>query len=195
SSSPFPNSVWERTSRTSVSSPDPDARQSFEDRRSQTEFGNERGWMRPPRSFPLEPERWPAIVRDARVLLGRPHHLSIHPGGVVITPQPIENHAPLQMAPKGVVITQFDKDSVEYVGLVKIDLLGNRALATVDEANVHLQSLVPKLCLGTQVEKLCFSSASPDGSVGWVESSRPTANLDGSRRLDPPCDQLEAELL
>jgi DNA-directed DNA polymerase III PolC len=92
------------------------------------------GWGAPPRSFPLEPERWPAIVRDARVLLGRPHHLSIHPGGVVITPGPIENHAPLQWAPKGVVMTQFDKDSVEYVGLVKIDLLGNRALATVDEA-------------------------------------------------------------
>jgi DNA-directed DNA polymerase III PolC len=91
----------------------------------------------PPRSFPLEPERWPCILRDAKVLLGRPHHLSIHPGGVVITPQPIENHAPLQMAPKGVVITQFDKDSVEYVGLVKIDLLGNRALATVDEAVGH----------------------------------------------------------
>ncbi|HMF11902.1 MAG TPA: DNA polymerase III subunit alpha, partial [Gemmataceae bacterium] len=92
-----------------------------------------------PRSFPLEPARWPAIVRDAKVLLGRPHHLSIHPGGVVITPQPIENHAPLQVAPKGVVMTQFDKDSVEYVGLVKIDLLGNRALATVDEAMHHLR--------------------------------------------------------
>src|SRR5262249_31626859 len=37
SSSSFPNSVWERTSRNSVSSPDPDARQSFADMRSQTE--------------------------------------------------------------------------------------------------------------------------------------------------------------
>jgi DNA-directed DNA polymerase III PolC len=90
-----------------------------------------------PRSFPLEPERWPRIVTDARLLLGRPHHLSIHPGGVVITPRPIEEYVPLQMAPKGVVITQFDKDGVEYIGLVKIDLLGNRALATVDEAVEH----------------------------------------------------------
>jgi DNA polymerase-3 subunit alpha/error-prone DNA polymerase len=103
-----------------------------------------------PRGFPLEPERWPVIIRDAKVLLGRPHHLSIHPGGVVITPQPIENYAPLQVAPKGVVITQFDKDSVEYVGLVKIDLLGNRALATVDEAMEHLHLLVPRRSLGTR---------------------------------------------
>ncbi len=87
-----------------------------------------------PAGFPLEPGRWPLILADARRLRGRPHHLSIHPGGVVITPQPIEAYAPLQRAPKGVVITQFEKDAVERVGLVKIDLLGNRALATVDEA-------------------------------------------------------------
>jgi DNA polymerase-3 subunit alpha/error-prone DNA polymerase len=111
-----------------------------------------------PRGFPLEPERWPKIVMDARTLLGRPSHLSLHPGGVVITPQPSENYAPLVMAPKGVVMTQFEKDAVEYVGLVKIDLLGNRGLATVDEAMEHLFSLVPKLCLGTHSAKLCFAS-------------------------------------
>jgi DNA-directed DNA polymerase III PolC len=87
-----------------------------------------------PPGFPLEPERWPRLLHDAGLLLGRPHHLSIHPGGVVITPRPLENYVPLQLAPKGVVITQFEKDAAEYVGLVKIDLLGNRALATVDEA-------------------------------------------------------------
>jgi DNA polymerase III alpha subunit len=60
--------------------------------------------------------------------------LSIHPGGVVITPRPIENYVPLQRAPKGIIITQFEKDAAEHIGLVKIDLLGNRALATVDAA-------------------------------------------------------------
>jgi DNA polymerase III alpha subunit len=60
--------------------------------------------------------------------------LSIHPGGIVITPRPIENYVPLQRAPKGIVITQFEKDAAEHIGLVKIDLLGNRALATVDAA-------------------------------------------------------------
>lgn len=89
---------------------------------------------RPPRAFPLEPQRWPRLLADARRLLDRPHHLSIHPGGVVITAGPLEDHAPLQRAAKGVVITQFEKDAAEHVGLVKIDLLGNRALSTVDEA-------------------------------------------------------------
>ncbi|HEV3080273.1 MAG TPA: DNA polymerase III subunit alpha [Gemmataceae bacterium] len=90
----------------------------------------------PPR-FPLEPERWPRIVADARRLLGRPHHLSIHPGGVVITPGPIEEYAPLQRAAKGIVITQFEKDAAERIGLVKMDLLGNRALGTIDAARLY----------------------------------------------------------
>jgi DNA polymerase-3 subunit alpha/error-prone DNA polymerase len=87
-----------------------------------------------PPNFPLEPARWPRLLRDARLLLGRPHHLSVHSGGVVLTPRPLEEYVPLQPAPKGVVITQFEKDAVEQIGLVKIDLLGNRALANVDEA-------------------------------------------------------------
>jgi len=90
--------------------------------------------MTSPPGFPLEAERWPRILSDARLLLGHPQHLSIHPGGMVITPRSIEEYVPLQMAPKGVVITQFEKDAIEHIGLVKIDLLGNRALATVDEA-------------------------------------------------------------
>jgi DNA-directed DNA polymerase III PolC len=99
---------------------------------------------RPPPGFLLEPEHWPRILADAQRLLGRPHHLSIHPGGVVITPEPIEGYAPLQMAAKGVVITQFEKDAIERVGLVKIDLLGNRALATVDEALALLHKEPPR---------------------------------------------------
>ena len=91
-----------------------------------------------PSAFPLEPPRWPRLVADARRLLGRPHHLSLHPGGVVLTPGPIEDHVPLEMAAKGVVMTQFEKDAVEATGLVKIDLLGNRALSVVDEARAHI---------------------------------------------------------
>jgi len=100
---------------------------------------------RVPKSFPLEPERWPRILEDARRLLGRPHHLSVHPGGVVLTPEPVENYAPLQRAPKGVVITQFEKDAAEHVGLVKIDLLGNRALSAVTEARRLAQNLSDEL--------------------------------------------------
>jgi DNA-directed DNA polymerase III PolC len=84
--------------------------------------------------LPVDPGRFDAILSDARRILGSPSHLSVHPGGVVITPGPIDRHAAVQRAEKGVIITQPDKDGVEALGLVKIDLLGNRAVSTIREA-------------------------------------------------------------
>jgi len=84
-------------------------------------------------TLPVEPETMESILRLARSLQGFPHHVSVHCGGVVVTPDPMERHAPLQRAEKGVVILQYDKDAVERVGLVKLDLLGNRSLSTLRE--------------------------------------------------------------
>ena len=67
-------------------------------------------------------------VRDAYALVGQPDHLSVHPGGVVVTPGPVTDYAPVQWAPKGFLITQFAHEDVETIGLPKIDLLGIRAL-------------------------------------------------------------------
>jgi DNA-directed DNA polymerase III PolC len=74
-----------------------------------------------------------AIFRDAAALIGLPHHLSVHPGGVVIAPGLLTDLAPTQMAAKGVQITQFDLDSIERLGLVKIDLLGIRGLTVLGD--------------------------------------------------------------
>ena len=93
-----------------------------------------------PFSFPLERDRWRRILEDAGGLLGMPHHLSIHPGGIVMVPDRIDRHVPIQRSAKGVDVTQFDKYSIETTGLVKIDLLGNRALSTVDEVARRLES-------------------------------------------------------
>ncbi len=72
-----------------------------------------------------------AIGRLARRIAHLPHVLSVHPGGIVIAPEGITRHAPIQPSAKGVMITQPDKDGVEDLRLVKLDLLGNRNLATV----------------------------------------------------------------
>jgi len=77
------------------------------------------------------PEPWPEILQLAQRLIGIPRHISVHPGGVVITPEPLDSYVPIEMAPKGVPIIQWEKDSTETAGLVKIDLLGNRSLAVV----------------------------------------------------------------
>lgn len=94
----------------------------------------------PPKNFPLEPGRWPRLVADARLLLGQPRHLSLHPGGIVMAAGPMEDHVPLEWSDTGGLMTQFDKDGVERMGLVKIDLLGNRALGALDESGKILRA-------------------------------------------------------
>ena len=89
----------------------------------------------------------------AERVLGLPHTISVHPGGVVISPGQIDTHAPVQTALKGVPIVQYDKRGVKAVGLVKIDLLGNRSLSTIRMAcdlirrdtgrEVHVERLPP----------------------------------------------------
>jgi len=71
------------------------------------------------------------IFRDAVDIYGRPRYLSVHCGGVVITPKPIYYYIPVERAPKGVNIIQLEKDQAEDFGFVKIDVLGNRSLAVV----------------------------------------------------------------
>ena len=74
-----------------------------------------------------------AVYGLAEKLIDVPRHVGVHCGGIVITPGPVTEAAPLERATKGVVVTQYDKDAAEAVGLIKIDLLGNRALSTVSE--------------------------------------------------------------
>jgi DNA-directed DNA polymerase III PolC len=73
-------------------------------------------------------------VRFAYRLVGQPDHLSVHPGGVVITPGPLTDHVPVQWAPKGFLVTQYDHDDIEAIGLPKLDLLGIRALTVLADA-------------------------------------------------------------
>jgi len=63
-----------------------------------------------------------------------PRFIGTHLGGVVISREPLTNVTPLQMAAKGVVVTQFDKDDIEELGLVKLDLLSLRMLSAVEDA-------------------------------------------------------------
>jgi DNA-directed DNA polymerase III PolC len=85
----------------------------------------------------LQDAKLQEVVRAAYDLVGQPHHLSVHPGGVVITPGPLTDIVPLQWSPKGFLITQFNHSDLEAVGLPKIDLLGIRALTVLAEAE-HL---------------------------------------------------------
>ena len=83
---------------------------------------------------------WPQILALAQRLIGIPRYLSVHPGGVVITPDPIRHYVPVERAAKGVPIIQWEKDATEDAGLVKIDLLGNRSLGVIRDAIGNLRA-------------------------------------------------------
>lgn len=71
----------------------------------------------------------------ASQLIGTPRHLSVHVGGMLITAQPLVEVVPLEHATKpGVVVAQWNKDSVEDAGLIKTDLLSLATLGMITEA-------------------------------------------------------------
>jgi DNA polymerase-3 subunit alpha len=70
----------------------------------------------------------------ARALEGLPRHASTHAAGVVIADRPLVEYLPLARGKKGEVVTQYDMNAVEKVGLTKFDLLGLRNLTVMKEA-------------------------------------------------------------
>ncbi|MGH7570861.1 MAG: DNA polymerase III subunit alpha [Gemmatimonadota bacterium] len=85
------------------------------------------------RGLPLEEPPWDEILRLARQIDMYPRHIAVHPGGIVIGPEPIETYVPREMSAKGVAVAQFDMDPIADIGLVKIDLLGNRGLSAITD--------------------------------------------------------------
>ena len=75
------------------------------------------------------------LVDLAKRLEGLARNAGTHAGGVVIAPSPLTDFTALYCeAGGGSVVTQFDKDDVEQVGLVKFDFLGLRTLTIIDWA-------------------------------------------------------------
>jgi DNA polymerase-3 subunit alpha len=73
------------------------------------------------------------LVDLARRLEGLARNAGTHAGGVVIAPAPLTDFTALYCEPGATgVVTQFDKDDVEQVGLVKFDFLGLRTLTIID---------------------------------------------------------------
>lgn len=77
------------------------------------------------------------LVDIARKLEGLPRNAGMHAAGVVIGREAIEEYAPLSVGAEGAVVTQFEKNTVEHLGMLKMDFLGLRT-ATVVQDTVKL---------------------------------------------------------
>ena len=78
--------------------------------------------------------KWKHFRAQVEAIIGLPRHVSMHPGGVLITPCKLSKLVPLEPTRiDGRRICQWDKDMVEDAGLIKVDLLGLGMLAVVRE--------------------------------------------------------------
>jgi error-prone DNA polymerase len=79
--------------------------------------------------------RWQWLLALCAEIDGFPRHLGIHVGGMLVTRTPLIDLVPIERATMpNRVVTQFDKEDIEALGLVKIDLLSLRTLGVVSDA-------------------------------------------------------------
>ena len=70
-------------------------------------------------------------INLAQRLDGLPRHLSMHPCAIVLSDIGLRDHAPLELNASGYPMVQFDKDDVEAVGFLKLDVLGVRMQSAI----------------------------------------------------------------
>lgn len=80
-----------------------------------------------------EDEEVRKILNYAKKLEALPRHAGVHAGGVVIAPEPIYNFCPLYKGSKGELLTQFEKDDIQAIGLLKIDFLSLKTMTIINE--------------------------------------------------------------
>ena len=72
------------------------------------------------------------VIDFSKKLEGLPRHASTHAAGIVISKFPLTDYVPVQLS-NGSIVTQYDKDKIEELGLLKMDFLGLRTLTIIDE--------------------------------------------------------------
>jgi len=71
-------------------------------------------------------------------------HHAPHSGGVILSAQPLTHYSPLVRSSGGIRTLTFDKDDIEHLGLIKLDLLGLRMLGVLERAREDVTRLTGK---------------------------------------------------
>ena len=76
--------------------------------------------------------KYPKLMAAVLKIEGTLKSAGVHPAGILVCKDPVIEHVPLR-ASKGVVCSQFDGPEVEYLGLLKFDLLALKTLTVVEK--------------------------------------------------------------
>ena len=130
------------------------------------------------------------LLELAQQVEGIARNVGMHAGGVLIAPGKLTDFCPLytQGADAGVV-SQFDKDDVEAIGLVKFDFLGLTTLTILDRAVNYIRQLDPAMAdfsleklplndraayqLLTQAKMVAVFQLESRGMQGMLKDARP----------------------
>lgn len=86
------------------------------------------------------------LIDMSKKLEGLPRNVGTHAAGVVICQRDVDDFVPLAQTSEGNLVTQFTKDTVEHLGLLKMDFLGLRNLTVIREAVKMISEREKKRC-------------------------------------------------
>jgi DNA polymerase-3 subunit alpha len=81
-----------------------------------------------------------ALMENAKKLEGLPRNAGMHAAGVVISKEPVDHYLPLMKTKEDAIITQYPKDEVEAIGLLKMDFLGLRTLTVLNKTLADIEA-------------------------------------------------------
>lgn len=77
---------------------------------------------------------WEMILELMEGLDGLPRHIAMHPCGIIIADATLHDRTPIEPSAAGYPMTSFDKDDVEHLGFLKLDVLGIRMQSALSHA-------------------------------------------------------------
>ena len=90
------------------------------------------------------------VINTAMALEDMPKDSGTHAAGVVITKRPVCEYVPLALSKKDdSIATQYSKNTLEELGLLKMDFLGLRNLTVIDDAVREIRKKVPEFSMDT----------------------------------------------
>ena len=149
------------------------------------------------RASGLGEERLDVLFRLVEKLDGLPRHIAVHPCGVLLSDATLLDRTPVEASFLGFPMSQFDKDDVEDLGLLKLDVLGIRMQSSMahaieevrrvdgldididDEEQASRDDPATYALIQSTKTLGMFQIESP-GSVSWSGSSRPRRSTTSS---------------
>lgn len=132
-------------------------------------------FLKKDRPFPGYAEIWKAAADLTSVYCEN----SLHVGGVILTPAPAGRYLPLEKSARGLIMSHFDRDAVEDLRLIKLDLLSVRGLAAVSSTMKSLNlRKIPRR------DKKAYTILKKARTIGCFQVESP-AMMNLLRRLQP----------